>query len=171
MIEHMTDPSKQVVRIQHPIGQVLRSRCHLYFFSFPPRTRLCPLTRGGTARLLGLGPFSLQLEKGSSRGPAARLSPARALWGRGAPGTFLFSNAFPIPIFQDRKKASLSLGSKTPLSLCWHFTPGSSPCQAPFSPARGPGGENSPLTGTLPSGTMNTYQQNVNRKGRTHGTK
>ena len=96
MIEHMKVPSIiQFQFFQHSIGQVLRSRCHLYLFSFSkPPTRLCPLTRGPAAHLLGRFPFSLQLGKCSSRGPAARLPPSRALCRRGIPGTFLSSNAF-----------------------------------------------------------------------------
>lgn len=81
----------------NPIGQVLRSRCHLYWFSFSkPPARLCPLTRGGAARLLGGGnPRSACGLKGVlPRGPAARLAPSRALWGQAVPCTFPFSNAF-----------------------------------------------------------------------------
>ena len=80
----------------NPIGQVLRSRCHLYWFSFSkPPARLCPLTRGGAARLLGGNPRSACGLKGVlPRRPAARLAPSRALWGQAVPCTFPFSNAF-----------------------------------------------------------------------------
>ncbi len=78
----------------NPIGQVLRSRCHLYWFSFSkPPARLCPLTRGGAPT--GGNPRSACGLKGVlPRGPAARLAPTRALWGQAVPCTFPFSNAF-----------------------------------------------------------------------------
>ena len=134
----------------NPIGQVLRSRCHLYFFSFPPRTRLCPLTRGGTARLLGLGPFSLQLEKGSSRGPAAPWRTARRLSGRAghtvrysttrrAARTFPRSLGTGCPLYfsllkrlWEKKKAPLPVPKHTQRRPClyvWYCTTPRARCQ------------------------------------------
>ena len=52
MIEHISNTSIHL--IQHSIGQVLCSRCHLYLFSFSEaQTSLCRLTCGATAHLLG----------------------------------------------------------------------------------------------------------------------
>ncbi len=145
MIEHMTDPSKQVVRIQHPIGQVLRSRCHLYFFSFPPRTRLCPLTRGGTARLLGLGPFSLQLEKGSSRGPRRAAFTCPRSLGTGCSRYFSFLQRFSHSNFSRQKKGAFEPWLKDALVFMLAFYTRKFPLSSPFLPGKGTGWRKFPL--------------------------
>ena len=113
----------------NPIGQVLRSRCHLYWFSFSkPPARLCPLTRGGAARLLGgESPFSLRLEGGSSKGTcrAARTFP-RSL-GTGCPLYFSL-----LKRLWEKKKAPLPVPKHTQRRPClyvWYCTTPRARCQ------------------------------------------